>query len=169
MKAKKILVMGVSGCGKSLVGSEIAKALGLPFHDGDDYHPKANVEKMAQGIPLNDDDRIGWLETLNRIYVENDAAVIACSALKPAYRDILRRDNDELVIVYLQGDFETIWSRHQQRANHYFNGEVMLKSQFEALIEPEQDEALFIDISTDVPQVLAAALKAIEESTNGAI
>jgi gluconokinase len=163
MKAKKILVMGVSGCGKSLIGSEIANALNLPFHDGDDYHPQTNVEKMAQGIPLTDDDRIGWLETLNKVYTENDSAVIACSALKPAYRDILRRNNDELVIVYLQGGFDTIWNRHKARENHYFNGEAMLQSQFDALVEPNQDEALFIDISQDVKAVLSDALNAIKQ------
>lgn len=162
MKAKKILVMGVSGCGKSLIGSEIANALNLPFHDGDDYHPQTNVEKMAQGIPLTDDDRIGWLETLNTVYTENDNAVIACSALKPAYRDILRRNNDELVIVYLKGDFETIWNRHKARENHYFNGEVMLQSQFDALVEPTQKEALHIDISQDVQSVINDALSAIK-------
>ena len=163
MKAKKILVMGVSGCGKSLIGSEIAHALNLPFHDGDDYHPQSNVDKMAEGTPLNDDDRQGWLETLNRVYVENEAAVIACSALKPSYRDILRNNNRELVIVYLQGSFDTIWNRHKSRENHYFNGEAMLKSQFEALVEPQQDEALFVDIAQDVEGVVADALHAIKQ------
>ncbi|WCP69733.1 gluconokinase [Vibrio tubiashii] len=164
MKAKKILVMGVSGCGKSLIGSEIAKSLNLPFYDGDDYHPLANVEKMRQGTPLTDDDRIGWLHTLNRLYVENEAAVIACSALKPEYRDILRLENQDLVIVFLKGDFETIWSRHQKRDNHYFNGESMLRSQFEALREPTQEEALHIDIRHSVEEVVEQALQAIEES-----
>lgn len=166
MKAKKILVMGVSGCGKSLIGSEIANALKLPFHDGDDYHPQANVDKMAEGIPLNDDDRLGWLETLNKVYTENDAAVIACSALKPSYRDILRRNNQELVIVYLKGDFDTIWNRHKARENHYFNGEAMLKSQFEALVEPTTDEALHIDIKLTVEDVVKQSLIAIEERTS---
>ncbi|MDK9737317.1 gluconokinase [Vibrio sp. D404a] len=163
MKAKKILVMGVSGCGKSLIGSEIANALNLPFHDGDDYHPQANVDKMAEGIPLNDDDRQGWLETLNKVYRDNDAAVIACSALKPAYRDILRNNNQELVIVYLQGSFETIWNRHKSRENHYFNGEAMLKSQFEALVEPHKNEALFIDIAQDVQSVIDDAIAEIKK------
>lgn len=164
MKAKKILVMGVSGCGKSLIGSEIAKSLNLPFYDGDDYHPQANVDKMRQGTPLTDEDRIGWLHTLNRLYVENEAAVIACSALKPEYRDILRLDNQELVIVFLKGDFDTIWSRHQKRDNHYFNGESMLRSQFEALREPTLEEALHIDICHSVEEVVEQALQAIEES-----
>ncbi len=163
MNAKKILVMGVSGCGKSLIGSEIANALNLPFHDGDDYHPQANVDKMAQGIPLNDDDRQGWLETINKLYTENDAAVIACSALKPSYRDILRKNNDELIIIYLQGSFETIWNRMKVREAHYFNGSAMLESQFEALIEPEQGEALFIDISQEAQIVIKEALSAIKQ------
>jgi gluconokinase len=162
MKAKKILVMGVSGCGKSLIGSELAKSLKLPFYDGDDFHPQANVEKMRQGIPLDDADRSGWLDTLNKLYVDNECAVIACSALKPEYRDILRRNNESLVIVYLKGDFDTIWARHKNRANHYFNGEAMLRSQFDTLVEPDNAEALHIDIAQSVEQVLQQALTAIE-------
>lgn len=162
MKAKKILVMGVSGCGKSLIGSELAKSLKLPFYDGDDFHPQANVEKMRQGIPLDDADRSGWLDTLNKLYVDNECAVIACSALKPEYRDILRRNNESLVIVYLKGDFDTIWARHKNRANHYFNGEAMLRSQFDTLVEPGIKEALHIDIAQSVEQVLQQALTAIE-------
>lgn len=162
MKAKKILVMGVSGCGKSLIGSELAKSLNLPFYDGDDFHPQANVEKMRQGIPLDDVDRIGWLHTLNKLFTDNQSAVVACSALKPEYRDILRHNNSSLVIVYLKGDFDTIWSRHRNRANHYFNGESMLKSQFDTLVEPTEEEALHVDISQSVEQVLQQALIAIE-------
>lgn len=164
MKPKKVLVMGVSGCGKSLIGSKIAAALGLTFFDGDDYHPPENVTKMRQGIPLTDEDRFGWLKTLNRLFVTEETAVVACSALKPHYRDMLRENNQALVIVYLQGDFDTIWSRHQQRANHYFNGEAMLRSQFEALEEPRAGEALFIDISQDVDTVVSTALTAIKET-----
>jgi gluconokinase len=119
---------------------------------------------MRQGTPLTDEDRIGWLHTLNRLYVENEAAVIACSALKPEYRDILRLDNQDLVIVFLKGEFETIWSRHQKRDNHYFNGESMLRSQFEALREPTLEEALHIDIRHSVEEVVEQALQAIEES-----
>ncbi|WP_102505424.1 gluconokinase [Salinivibrio kushneri] len=163
MKVKKLLIMGVSGCGKSLIGSEIARALGLPFYDGDDYHPADNVEKMRKGIPLTDADRSGWLRTLNRLYTDNEAAVIACSALKPEYRDVLRQNNPELVIVYLQGDYATIWSRLQKRANHYFHGEAMLRSQFDALVEPSAEEALFVDISYPVDTVVAHALQQIKE------
>lgn len=162
MKAKKILVMGVSGCGKSSVGSEMAKKLDLPFYDGDDFHPAANVEKMRQGIPLNDEDRSEWLKTLNRIYTDNESAVIACSALKPEYREVLRHNNSELVIVYLKGDFETIWSRLEKRANHYFTGESMLASQFDTLVEPDVTEALHIDISDSRDEVVKKALLAIQ-------
>ncbi|MDH5880829.1 gluconokinase [Vibrio sp. S/42/10] len=163
MKSKKILVMGVSGCGKSLIGSRIAEALTLQFFDGDDFHPQSNVEKMRQGIPLTDEDRQGWLETLNKQYIEQPNAVIACSALKPQYREILRENNEDLVIVYLQGSFDTIWNRHKARENHYFNGQEMLKSQFATLVEPELDEALFVDISQDVEQVVESALKQIKQ------
>ncbi|KQH84357.1 gluconate kinase [Vibrio furnissii] len=162
MKPKKILVMGVSGCGKSSIGSKIADALGLKFFDGDDYHPQDNVDKMRQGIPLTDDDRLGWLQTLNRLFIEQAGAVIACSALKPTYRDILRANNDDLVIVYLQGDYETIWSRLQQRSDHYFQGEAMLKSQFDTLVEPDANEAIFVDISQSLDGVLTQALQALE-------
>lgn len=165
MKSKKILVMGVSGCGKSLIGSRIAKALDLQFFDGDDFHPETNVEKMRQGIPLTDEDRQGWLETLNQQFISQPSAVIACSALKPQYRDTLRKNNEELVIVYLQGSFDTIWNRHKNRENHYFNGEQMLKSQFEALVEPQEDEALFVDIAQDVEQVVESALALLKKDT----
>lgn len=165
MKAKKILVMGVSGCGKSSVGSQMAQRLGLTFFDGDDFHPQHNVDKMSQGIPLTDEDRYGWLQTLNRLFMDNDSAVIACSALRPQYRDILRENNDELVIIYLQGDYDTIWSRLSQRADHYFQGEKMLRSQFETLIEPGADEAIFIDITQPMDEVVAKALQAIADKT----
>lgn len=154
MNSKKILVMGVSGSGKSLIGSNLANALGLQFFDGDDYHPAENVEKMRRGVPLSDDDRMGWLKTLNHLFRMEPHAVIACSALKPSYRDILRQENQELLIVYLQGDFDTIWQRHQKRADHYFNGYTMLKSQFATLVEPGPQEAIFIDISQSAEQVL---------------
>ncbi|MGD8110630.1 gluconokinase [Vibrio sp. TRT 17S01] len=162
MKLKKILVMGVSGCGKSLIGSQIAHALDMPFFDGDDFHPPANVEKMRQGIPLNDVDRQGWLKTLNQLLKNNPTAVIACSALKPEYRATLREGNPELVIVYLKGSYHTIWQRHQKRANHYFKGEEMLKSQFATLVEPDESEALHIDISGDAEQVLTQTLLALK-------
>ncbi|WP_120511705.1 gluconokinase [Photobacterium salinisoli] len=154
MKPKKIIVMGVSGCGKSLIGSTLATALGLSFFDGDDFHSPDNVRKMSEGVPLNDEDRAEWLARLNQLLRDAPDAVLACSALKPEYRRQLRAGIDGLEIVYLQGDFDTIWSRHQQRADHYFNGRAMLESQFATLVEPEPDEALFIDIRQSQHEVL---------------
>ncbi|NAW64591.1 gluconokinase [Photobacterium halotolerans] len=154
MKPKKIIVMGVSGCGKSLIGSKLAAALGLRFFDGDDFHSPDNVRKMSEGVPLNDEDRAEWLARLNQLLRDAPNAVLACSALKPEYRRQLRTGIDGLEIVYLQGDFDTIWNRHQQRADHYFNGRTMLESQFATLVEPEQDEALFIDIRQSQHEVL---------------
>ncbi|WP_028024014.1 gluconokinase [Enterovibrio calviensis] len=162
MKPKKILLMGVSGSGKSLIGSLIAQRLAVPFYDGDDYHPEKNVKKMRQGIPLSDADRQGWLRTLNRLFVNNDEVVIACSALKNEYRETLRQNNEDMIIVFLRGDFDTIWSRHKQRTDHYFNGEDMLKSQFETLVEPTLDEAIFIDITHNAEDVVNAVMRALQ-------
>ncbi|REG82623.1 gluconokinase [Marinomonas pollencensis] len=159
---KKVIVLGVSGSGKSSIGQRLADQLGYPFFDGDDYHSEANVKKMAAGTPLNDDDRMGWLETLNQLLVEHDTAVIACSGLKPEYRQILRNNIDQLAMVYLKGDIETIWQRHQKRDGHYFNGRSMLESQFATLVEPTSDEAIIVDINQDVDAVYHQALAQLQ-------
>lgn len=150
----KILVMGVSGSGKSQVGKLLANKLNLTFFDGDDYHSAGNVEKMRQGIPLADKDREGWLNTLNQLIHNKEQLVLACSALKPDYREILRRNNDELQFIYLKGDIETIWDRHQSRKGHYFQGRSMLENQFETLTEPDSNEALHIDIKPTIDNVV---------------
>jgi len=134
-----IIVMGVSGSGKSTVGKMVAERIGCVFYDGDDYHPPENVAKMAAGIPLNDADRAGWLETLARLMqVEMDAGrsgVIACSVLKVSYRDVLRRINRrEVKFVYLHGDYEVILERMRRR-QHFMKPE-MLQSQFDTLEIP---------------------------------
>lgn len=143
---KKYVVMGVSGCGKSSIGDSLAKSLNIPFFDGDDYHPVENVEKMRNGIPLTDEDRKEWLLTLNALIQEQENLVLACSALKPEYRDALRKGCDNLTFCYLKGDFDTIWSRLKAREDHYFQGSAMLESQFNTLIEPTEQEAIYIDI-----------------------
>jgi len=155
MKTHKIVVMGVSGCGKSLIGSQLAKALQINFFDGDDYHSAHNIEKMSQGTPLTDADREDWLNTLNTLINEQQQAVIACSALTPKYRKILSRGAPNLQFVYLKGDFDTIWQRHQKRQDHYFNGQSLLKNQFDTLIEPSVTEALIVDIRQSVEQLVA--------------
>ncbi|MGR0279332.1 gluconokinase [Marinomonas dokdonensis] len=160
---KKIVVLGVSGSGKSSIGQRIAENLGLAFFDGDDYHSQANIDKMSNGTPLNDDDRKDWLITLNQLLKDNDTAVVACSGLKPEYRAALRDGIDELVMVYLKGSIETIWQRHQQRNSHYFTGREMLESQFATLIEPTEGEAIAIDIAQPPEAVLQDALQRLAE------
>lgn len=156
---KKIIVMGVSGCGKSTIGEMLAEKLDCSFHDGDDYHPLENVEKMQNGTPLTDEDRQSWLETLNELITKNDSLVLACSALKPAYRAILSNNNHGLKFVYLKADFETIWNRHKAREGHYFNGKEMLESQFDALVEPSECDAIYIDITHTPVQIIESVVE----------
>lgn len=159
---KKIIVLGVSGSGKSSIGQRLAEQLGYPFFDGDDYHSDANVKKMATGTPLNDADRMGWLATLNQLLKDNQSAVIACSGLKPEYRNILRNGVDQFAMVYLKGDIETIWQRHQKRDGHYFKGRGMLESQFATLVEPTSDEAIIIDIDQNVDAIVNQTLQQLK-------
>lgn len=160
---KKIIVMGVSGCGKSSMGQRIANHYGFPFFDGDDYHSESNVAKMREGIPLTDDDRIGWLETLNGILKKHNSAVVACSGLKPEYRELLRSGVEELAIIYLKGDFDTIWSRHQKRDGHYFNGKSMLESQFATLVEPVNEDVITVEINQTIDTVFQQSIAALEQ------
>ncbi len=137
---KILYIMGVSGCGKSTVGKILAGRLDLPFFDGDDYHPENNISKMRAGIPLDDSDRKGWLENLNNLASENieTGAVIACSALKKSYREILVRDLwNNYTFIYLKGSFEEIAGRLNKRSNHFMPPK-LLQSQFNTLEEPEE-------------------------------
>jgi gluconokinase len=136
-----VLVLGVAGSGKTTVGAMLAGRLGWQYADADDFHPVANVEKMAAGHPLTDDDRWPWLHAMAAwIDVQVAAghpAVVSCSALKMAYRDVLRRP--EVQMVYLKGSPDLIAARLTSRQGHFFKRE-MLDSQFAALQEPEPDE-----------------------------
>ncbi len=152
MKDKKITeapifyIMGVSGSGKTTIGKLLSKELAIPFFDGDDYHSATNIEKMASGIPLNDDDRLGWLLALNALAKENKdkGAIIACSALKENYRDLLRKEIEENVIwVYLKGTFEEISERLRDRSGHFMPAD-LLKSQFDVLEEPKNGISISI-------------------------
>lgn len=163
---KKIIVMGVSGCGKSSMGQRIANHYEFPFFDGDDYHCDANVEKMRQGIPLTDEDRAGWLHTLNSILKTNESAVVACSALKPEYREMLQDGVENLTFLYLKGDFDTIWQRHQKRDGHYFNGKGMLESQFATLVEPVNEPVITVDIDQTLDEVFQQSITQIEQDKN---
>jgi len=146
-----VLLMGVSGSGKTTTGQALADALGCPFCDGDDLHPEANVAKMAAGQPLTDADRWPWIdrigEAMGVILAHGGNAVFACSALKRAYRQRLQRAGD-VRIVFMKGDAETIAARLAARA-HRFMPASLLPSQFAALEEPEG--ALVVDIRDAVP------------------
>ncbi|MBK8986027.1 MAG: gluconokinase [Chloroflexi bacterium] len=151
------ILMGVSGCGKSTVGRALAAQLNCPFYDGDDFHSPENVAKMAGGAPLTDAEREPWLDQLAVLIGEQigreETAVFACSALKKQYRDRLRI-SDQVKFVYLHGEFDLIWRRLQQRDAHYMKA-TMLRSQFAALEPPDISEALRVDITAPIGDVLA--------------
>lgn len=134
-----IILMGVAGSGKTTIGRQLAQRLTCAFYDGDDYHPPANVAKMAAGIPLTDDDRAGWLAALADIIraglARGDDGVMACSALKEKYRAVLRVDATRVKFFYLHGSYDLIAQRLAQRSGHYMKP-AMLQSQFDALEEP---------------------------------
>jgi gluconokinase len=157
MAGRVFVVMGVSGSGKSTVGRALVQRLDCPFYDGDDFHPEANVAKMSQGIPLDDDDREPWLARLADLIqahlARGETAVIACSALKEKYRQQLRRAESNVVFVYLKGSFDLIWGRMQQREGHFMKAE-MLQSQFATLEEPDPAQAIVVDIDQDVPAIV---------------
>jgi len=144
---KAVIVMGVSGCGKTTIGSKLAERLEWSFIESDNFHSEEDVRKMANGIPLTDADRQPWLEKLYALLVEcsqkNQPAVMACSALKEKYRQTLSAGLNDIRFVYLKGDYDLIRERMQKR-QHFMKAE-MLKSQFEALEEPK--DALILDIS----------------------
>ena len=146
------VVMGVSGAGKTAIGEALARALGWRFIDADDYHPEANVAKMAAGQPLDDEDRWPWLDRLNSLLKEESRAVLACSALKERYRARLARGIGDVEWIYLKGDFDLIHSRLAQRQHRYMPAS-LLESQFAALEPPAQ--AITIDIEADVPTCVA--------------
>lgn len=161
--ARVLVVMGVSGCGKSTVGQALARRLGWRFLDADDYHPPANVEKMRAGQPLDDDDRRPWLDRLNALLrhslAKGEPAVLACSALRQRYRDRLADRLDGVVFVHLAGDFDVIAARLAQRRHRYMPA-TLLHSQFDAL-EPPAD-AVTVDVALPVEAIVANVLEALE-------
>ena len=142
------VVMGVSGSGKTTIGSAAAARLGWQFLDGDDFHPPENVAKMSTGKPLTDDDRWPWLDRLNAELREREArgesAMLACSALKRAYRDRLSRGLTDWRLVFLDGSFELLRQRMKERKHRYMPAS-LLQSQF-ATLEPPAD-AIRIDVA----------------------
>lgn len=148
-----IVVMGVSGAGKSTVAEKLAVRLDWPLIEGDSLHPPANIAKMSQGIPLDDDDRLPWLKAIAaRIDTARQAhrpIIVTCSALKRSYRETLEDGHDDVGFVYLQGSKELIAQRLAARTNH-FMPPGLLDSQFATLQEPSPDEPS-IDVAIDAP------------------
>ena len=134
-----VILMGVAGSGKTTVGRLLASALGWRFYEGDDFHPRANIDKMQRGIPLTDDDRWPWLQALRQVIdacqAQGTSAVMACSALKQTYRDYLMHGCDEVKLVYLKGSYALLYQRLAQRRGHFMPAG-LLTSQFATLEEP---------------------------------
>jgi gluconokinase len=149
-----ILLMGVSGSGKTTVGEKLAERLGFEFRDADDFHPPENVAKMHGGVPLDDHDRAPWLENLRGLIETNlrerRGTILACSALKRKYRDFLRID-DAVRFVHLKGDYRLIEKRLEQRVGHFMNS-ALLQSQFDALEEPKN--ALTVEIDAEPNEIV---------------
>jgi len=156
-----LIFMGVSGCGKSTIAALVAQHLGWPMIEGDDLHPPANIAKMTQGIPLNDDDRRPWLEAIAaRIDAWRQAGqqgVVTCSSLRHAYRDILRSGHDDVRFVFLKGSYELLLGRMQHRQRHFMPAS-LLQSQFATLEEPGPDEAITVSIEQPVERIVADTL-----------
>jgi gluconokinase len=150
-----ILVMGVSGSGKTTIGQLLSAQLDWPFVDGDSLHSAANVAKMAAGIPLTDDDRAPWLQSIQDVIegwrTQQKSGIIASSALKEKYRQILLT-SPEIKLVYLRGSYDLIYSRMEHRPGHYMKPE-MLRSQFAALEEPT--DAIIVDIAAPAEEIVA--------------
>jgi gluconokinase len=150
-----LLLMGVTASGKSTVGRILAERLGWPFFDGDDFHPPANIEKMSHGIPLTDEDRAPWLATLHQVLADHEhrgaSAIVASSALKQHYRDILLEGLHTVRVVYLKGDPATLQARLDHRVGH-FMPKTMLPSQMAALEEPA--DAFVVDAG-QTPEAIA--------------
>lgn len=154
--APLIVVMGVSGSGKSTVGAALAQRLGLPFADADDLHPPANIAKMSAGEPLDDDDRHPWLETIGAWLADHDAegGVVSCSALKVAYRDQLRTHAPRVRFVHLSGSRQSIAGRLAGRPGHFMPAS-LLDSQL-AILEPlgPEEDGVVIDVGQSVDAIV---------------
>jgi gluconokinase len=161
---KAIIVMGVSGCGKTTIASLLAERLGWIFIESDNYHSKDQVRKMTDGIPLTDKDRQPWLEELHTFLVDfrekDKPVVMACSALKESYRQLLTKGQENILFVFLKGKYDLILQRMQQREHFMKAG--MLKSQFDTLEEPAN--ALTIDINEPPDQIIRQILAKLDLS-----
>ena len=150
-----IQVIGVSGCGKTTIARKLSEAMGIPYYDADDFHPQENIDKMSSGQPLTDEDRASWLNTLSKNlqqWEKEGGAILACSALKEKYREILAQGLDQCYWIFLSGSYELILERMNKRKDHYMSGE-MLRSQFETLEVPAY--GIHIDIQKSPEEIIA--------------
>ena len=158
-----LLLMGVSGSGKTTVGIELARALGLPFYDADGFHPPENVKKMSAGIPLTDADRLPWLEAMAeklKEWREGNGATLVCSELKESYRKILSAGLRNPIWILLAGNKELIWSRISRRKDHFMPAS-LLDSQLDTLEIPEY--ALVVDIDRTPEEIVRDILDMVKE------
>jgi gluconokinase len=166
MNTRFFIVMGVAGSGKTSVGRSLAEQLGWDFYDADHFHPPENIAKMANGIPLDDSDRVPWLASLHDLICSSLKAgrpgVLACSALKERYRQQLMDGTQGVQLIYLKGSYDLIWSRMEKRTDHYMKPQ-MLKSQVEALEEPAN--ALTLDISRSVEELVQEVVTSFRDSS----
>lgn len=155
--------MGVSGSGKTVIGSRFARALGVDFVEGDTYHPPANIEKMAAGIPLTDDDRQGWLHAIGQRVRSASAAgscvVVSCSALKRSYRDTIRAEAGPVQFIFLRGAADLIGPRLEARKGHFMPPS-LLDSQLSTLEEPLPEEGVWVTNISLSPQEIVDSLVA---------
>ena len=164
---KSFILMGVSSTGKTSVGTEVAHRLGIKLIDGDDLHPRANIIKMGECHPLNDEDRAPWLERIRdaafSLEHKSEVGIIVCSALKKKYRDQIRDGNSNVKFLFLHGSYDVILERMRQRKGHYMK-ESMLKSQFETLEVPGADEpdVISIDINAPFDEVVERCIQALQ-------
>jgi gluconokinase len=154
-----VVVMGVSGSGKTTVAKLLAERSGWQFQEGDTLHPPANVEKMSAGIPLTDADRLPWLrkiaETIDAWRARGESGVVTCSALKRSYRDIIVGNRPDVRLVYLKGSHDLIRQRMAARHGHFMPS-TLLDSQFATLEEPSPDEnAIVVDIGGDPEEIVS--------------
>jgi gluconokinase len=155
-----LILMGPMGCGKSTIGKMLSEKLGWPFYDADDFHSEENVKKMRAGVALTDEDRAAWLETLHAKIEDwldrGQDTVLACSALKQAYREALGVNQTTVRSIYLKGSYDLVRRRIEER-HHPYMDKTLLRSQFDILEEPK--DGLWVDISPTPEAVVNAILK----------
>lgn len=170
-----VVITGVSGSGKSSIGRKLAERLGCRFYDADDFHSQGNIDKMTRGEALTDEDRAPWLQSMRRAITHwndlGEPAVLACSALKRAYRQTLIGGLDNAVLVYLKASPETISARLTQRQGHFMKAN-MLAGQFSALEEPDNSEAIIVDAAKPIEELvgtLSSQIKAAESESQPSV